>query len=328
MDRRRFILATAGALIGDMPAAAAAQQQTDRIYRIGFLGIPSAPQYATRAAAFRSGLRDLGYVEGKNLILEFRWADGDESRLPELAAELVRLNVDVIVTHGTAGGLAAKRATATIPIVMALTGDAVAVGLAASLSHPGGNVTGSTILIPELNVKRLELLKAVLPSASRVALLVHEGSPANEPMLGRVENGARSLHLALQNFAVSAADAFDSVFSDMSKANVDAVLVFEEPMFVANAGVVAEIAARRRLPLFGFEEIAGAGGLVGYGVDLLETIRHAPVFVHKILKGAKPADIPFEQVSRFKLVINLQTAKALGLTIPQSLLLRADEVIQ
>jgi putative ABC transport system substrate-binding protein len=326
MDRRTFIGILSCALIAATRAAVA--QQSARTYRIGFLGIPSAAQNASRTAALRSGLRDLGYVEGKNLTIEFRWADGDESRLPELAKELVRLNVDVLVTHSTAGGLAAKRATQTIPIVMAVTGDAVAAGLAASLSHPGGNVTGSTILIPELNVKRLELLKAALPRANRVALVLLQGSPANELMLRLMESGARSLDLALQSFTVTGPGALGSVFSDIAKANVDSVLVFEEPIFVVNARAVAAAATERRLPLFGFEEIADAGGLIGYGVDLLEVIRHAAVFVDTILKGARPADIPFEQASKFKLAINLRTAKALGISIPQSLLLRADEVIQ
>src|SRR6516165_9558792 len=210
MDRRTFI----GILWGVLAAPAARAQQPTRTYRIGFLGILSAAQHANRSAAFLSGLRELGYVEGKNLVIESRWADGDESRLPELARELVRLNVDVIVTHATAGGLAAQRATQTIPIVMAVTGDAVAAGLAASLSHPGGNVTGSTILIPELNVKRLELLKVALPHANRVALVVLQGSPANELMLRLTEGGARSLSLVLQIFAVTGPGAFDSVFSD------------------------------------------------------------------------------------------------------------------
>jgi len=326
MDRRNFIGILAGALTA--PGDVIPAQQAARRYRIGFLAIPSAAQYAKRAAAFRSGMQDLGYVEGKNLIIEYRWADGDESRLPELAAELVRLNVDVIVTHGTAGGVAAKRAAPMTPIVMAVTGDAVAAALATSLAHPGGNVTGSTILIPELNVKRLELLTAALPRASRVAFVVHQDSPANGPMLRLMDSGARTLHVALQNFAVADASAFDSLFADIAKANVDAVLVFEEPMFVANARALADVAAGRHLPLLGFEEIADAGGLIGYGVDLLEMIRHAAVFVDKILKGVKPADIPFEQASKFKLAINLKTANALGLTIPQSLLLRADKVIQ
>jgi len=324
VDRRTLIGATATLIAVRITRATAA----GNVYRIGFLGIPSATQYASRVAAFRSGLRDLGYIEGKNVLIEFRWADGDESRLPALAAELVHLNVDIIVTHGTAGGLAAKRATTMIPIVMAVTGDAVAAGLAASLSHPGGNVTGSTILIPELNVKRLELLKAAMPHVNRVAFLVHEGSPANEPMLRLMATAAQSIHVTVQTFAVSHPSAFDNVFSDMAKSNIEAVLVFEEPMFVANARALADIAAKRQLPLFGFEEIAEAGGLIGYGVDLLELIRHASVFVDKILKGRKPAEIPIEQATKFNLAVNLATAKSLGLAIPQSLLVRADKVIQ
>jgi len=325
MDRRTFLCAFAGGLV--IARSFAAAQPAAKVYRIGFLGIPTAAQYASRLAAFRAGLSDLGYIEGKNIVIEFRWADGNNSRLPELAAELVGLNVDVIVTHA-AGALAARQATTTIPIVMAVGGDAVATGLAKSLARPGGNVTGSTILIPELNVKRLELLKMAVPHITRVALLVHEGSPANEPMLRFMDSTAKSLNLMLQTFAASAPDAFEGVFSKMANANVDAVVVFEEPMFVFTAGAVAELAVKRRLPLAGFTEIAEAGGLIGYGVDLVETIRHASVFVDKILKGASPANIPIEQATKFRLTINLKTAKALGIIIPQSLQLRADEVIQ
>lgn len=326
MDRRVFLGAFAGSLVIGRPFANA--QPVVKVYRIGFLGVPSAAQYASRLAAFRAGLSDLGYIENKNIVIEFRWADGDNSRLRELATELVRLNVDVIVTHATAGAIAARQATTTIPIVMAVGGDAVATGLATSLARPGGNVTGSTILIPDLNVKRLELLKTAVPQIGRVALLVHEGSPANEPMLRFMEGTARSLNLRLQTFAASAPDVFDIVFSKMADANVDAVVVFEEPMFVFTAASVAEFAAKRRLPLAGFTEIAEAGGLIGYGVDIVETIRHAAVFVDKILKGASPADIPIEQATRFRLIVNLRSAKALGVTVPQSLLLRADEVIE
>ena len=326
MDRRTFFLAfTCGLAIARSFADA---QPPARVHRIGFLGVPSATQYASRLAAFRAGLSDLGYVEGKNIIIEFRWADGNNSRLTELAAELVRLNVDVIVTHATVGALAARQATTSIPIVMAVGGDAVATGLATTLRRPGRNVTGTTILIPELNVKRLELLKTAVPRISRVALLVHEGSPANEPMLRFMESTAKSLDLTLYTFAASAPDAFENAFSSMVNANVDAVVVFEEPMFVFTAETVAELAAKRRLPLAGFTEIAEAGGLVGYGVDIVETIRHAAVFVDKILKGANPADIPIEQATKFRLTVNLKSAKALGLTVPQSLLLRADAVIQ
>lgn len=326
MDRRMFVCAFAGGLA--IARSFAEAQPAAKVYRIGFLGVPSAAQYASRLAAFRAGLSDLGYIEGKNIVIEFRWADGNNNRLPELATELVRLKVDVIVTHATVGALAARQATTTIPIVMAVGGDAVATGLATSLARPGGNVTGSTILIPELNAKRLELLKMAVPHITRVALLLHEGSPANKPMLRFMESTAKSLNLMLQTFAAGAPDVFDSVFSKMANANVDAVVVFEEPMFVFTAGAVAELAVKRRLPLAGFTGIAEAGGLIGYGVDIVATIRHAAVFVDKILKGASPANIPIEQATKFRLTINLRSAKALDLTMPQSLLLRADEVIQ
>jgi ABC-type uncharacterized transport system substrate-binding protein len=326
MNRRTFLGAFTGGLV--IARSFADAQPASRVYRIGFLGVPSAAQYAGRLAAFRAGLSDLGYIEGKNIVIEFRWADGNNDRLPQLAGELVGLNVDVIVTHATVGALAARQATTTIPIVMAVGGDAIATGLATSLARPGGNVTGSTILIPELNVKRLELLEMAVPRIRRVALLVHEGSPANEPMLRFMESTAKSLNLILQTFAVSGPDAFDSAFSKMANANADAVLVFEEPMFIFTAGAVAELAVKRRLPLAGFTEIAEAGGLVGYGVDIVQTIRHAAVFVDKILKGASPAEIPIEQATKFRLTINLRSAKALGIAIPQSVLLRADEVIE
>ena len=326
MDRRTFAAAMVGAFIA-ATRTAEGQRPSNR-FLIGFLGVTSAAEYASRMEAFRSGLLDLGYVEGKNIVIEFRWADGNESRLRELATELVRLNVDVIVTHATAGALAAKQATTTIPIVMAVGGDAVATGLATSLARPGGNLTGSTILIPELNVKRLELLKMAVPRINRLAVLVHRGSPANEPMLGLMEIAAKSSDVTLRTVEVSGPDAFDSAFSEIAHANVDAVLVFEEPMLLFNANAIADHAGKRHLPLAGFTEIAKAGGLIGFGVNIVETVRHAAVFVDKILKGAKPGDIPIEQATKFELVVNLKTAKALGLTVPQSLLLRADEVIQ
>ena len=326
MDRRTFVAATVGAWIAVTRTAQA--QRPSKTFLIGFLGVTSAAEYTSRMEAFRSGLRDLGYIEGKNIVIEFRWADGNDRRLPELAAELVRLNVDVIVTHAIAGALAAKQATTTIPIVMAVGGDAVATGLANSLARPAGNLTGSTILIPELNVKRLELLKMAVPRINRLAVLVHRGSPANEPMLRLMEIAAKSSDLTLRTVEVSGPDAFESAFLEIVHGNADAVLVFEEPMLLFNAKAIADHAARWHLPLAGFTEIAEAGGLIGFGVNIVETVRHAAVFVDKILKGAKPADIPIEQATKFRLIINLKNAKALGITIPQSLLLRADEVIQ
>jgi putative ABC transport system substrate-binding protein len=271
-------------------------------------------------------LHALGYVEGKNTVIEFRWADGDLDRLPALAAELVRLKVDVLVTHAE-GTRAAGRATASIPIVMAVTADAMGTGLVASLARPGGNVTGSTILIPEISAKRLELLKAAVPHITRVAVLVRKDSYW-KTFLQMLQSTGKAMSLTMQFFEVRGPAEFESAFSEMAKARVDALVVSEEPILIANRKAIAELAAKYRWPSSGFVGVAEAGGLIGYGIYGPEVYRHAAVLVDKILKGAKPGELPIEQPTKFKLVINLKTAKALGLVIPQSLLLRADEVIQ
>lgn len=324
MDRRTFIATTAVALTASSPVAEA---QSARPAVIGFLGLTSAATFSNRVSAFRSGLRELGYVEGRDFVIEFRWAEGNDDRLTDLASELVRLNVRIVVTHATAGALAARRATTTTPIVMAVGGDAVMTGLATSLARPGGNVTGSTILIPDLNVKRLELLKEAVPGLSRVAVLVHRGSPANAPMLSLVEVTGKSLNLTLRHFEVDGPEAFRRAFQEMDNARVDGLLVFEEPMLLFNARAIADLSILHRLPLAGFLEIGEAGGVIGFGVDIPEMFHRAAVFVDKILKGAKPGDIPIEQATRFRLVLNLKSAARLGLTLPQSLALRADQII-
>jgi putative ABC transport system substrate-binding protein len=278
--------------------------------------------------ALRAGLRDLGYLEGKNVVIDYRWAEGKYDRLSDLAGELVRLRVDVLVTHGTPGALAAKRATTTIPIVVATSADAVASGLVESLARPRGNITGSTYFIPELSAKRLEIFKEPFSHTSRMAVLVNPDNPAMVPIIQAMEVTARSLKMGLQQFPVRGPNEFDGAFSAMTKSRVDAVAIIEEPMFQANAGVLAGLAMQKRLPSAGFKEFAEAGGLLGYGVDIVGLFRRAAYFVDRILKGAKPADLPVEQPTKFELVINLKTAKALGLTIPDSLLGRADEVIQ
>jgi len=326
MDRRKFIGVLAGALTVTMRAASA-QQQPAKVYRIGFLGTTSASEFASRVDALRAGLRDLGYVEGKNMVIEFRWAEENYNRLPELAAELVSLKVDVLVTHSNAGASASKQATTTIPIVMAIGADAVATGLVESLARPGGNLTGSTILTPEISAKRLALLKEAVPRIARLAILVRD-SPGNRLLLQPTETTARSLNVTVQLFSVRGANEFESAFSAMSAGRIDAVAVFDDAFLIVNAAEVAELATRQRLPSTGSVELAEAGGLIGYGVDALELFRHAAVFVDRILRGAKPRDLPIEQATKFRLLVNLKTAKALGLTIPQSLLLRADEVIQ
>jgi putative tryptophan/tyrosine transport system substrate-binding protein len=326
LGRREFITLIGGA-VAAWPLMARAQP-AGKVARIGFLGATSASGWESRVEAFRLGLRDLGYVEGKNIVIEFRWAEQNYDRLPDLAAELVRLNLDVLVTYGTPGTLVTKHATTTIPIVMVHSGDAVAAGLVASLARPGGNVTGSTYFLPELMAKRLELLKDVIPGITQVALLVKPDNPFFATALPALETPAKSLKMGLQQFEARAPNEFEAAFSAIAKRRADAVVVLEDAMFVANARAIADLAAMQRLPSAGFNELAEAGGLIGYGVNFLEMYRRAAVFVDKVLKGAKPADIPVEQATKFELVINLKTAKALGIEVPPTLLARADEVIE
>ncbi|HSF07418.1 MAG TPA: ABC transporter substrate-binding protein [Methylomirabilota bacterium] len=279
-------------------------------------------------AAFRRGLRDLGYVEGENLVIEYRWAEGKYDRLPDLAAELVRLQVDVIVTHGTPGSRAAKQATATIPIVMAISGDAVATGLVTSIARPGGNLTGSTFFFPELIAKRLELLKEALPRADRLAAFGNADNQATAPALKAMELMARALRVDLEAVQIRGPDEFAGAFSAMVKRQVDGAVVIDDPMLIATARQLVELATKSRIPTIGDRAHADAGGLMAYGVDLPAFWRHAAVFVDKILKGARPGELPIEQSTKFELVINLKTAKVLGLAIPPSLRLRADQMIE
>jgi len=326
MERRAFI----GTLTGGLLAAplAAEAQQAAKVWRIGYLGPGSASGQVNRMDALRSGLRELGYVEGKNIVIEYRWAEGKYDRLPDLAAELVRLKVDILVTSGTPGTLAAKRATTTIPIVMAVTGDALAVGLVASLAQPGGNVTGSTVFGPEHNVKRLELLKAVMPRLARVAFLFNPDNPSSVTENRELERAARSKKLEISNFEARNPAEFDAAFTAMAKRPVGAVVVTDDAMLNSNSGRIAEIAGQKQLPSAGNTDLAEAGGLIGYGVNVPAMFYHAAYFVDRILKGAKPGDLPVERATKFDLVFNLKTAKALALTIPPSLLQRADQVIE
>jgi putative ABC transport system substrate-binding protein len=324
--RRNLLIALgAGALAA--PLSLLAQPQ-GKVWRIGFLSSESASGDGTRVEALRAGLRDLGYEEGKNLVIELRWADGKNDRLPELAAELVRLNVDVLVTYASPAIRAAKQATTTIPIVMAAVADPVALGLVASLARPGGNITGSTFFITELAAKRIELLKEALPRITQVAVLFDPAIPPSRLILQAMETTARSLKVTLHEFAVRGPSEFESAFAAIVKKRVGAIAVMENPMFIANAKTISDLAAKARLPLIGNGEVAEAGGMIGYGANLLELYRRAAYFVDRILKGANPGAIPVEQPTRFELVINLRTAKALGIKISQSLLQRADKVIE
>ena len=329
MRTRRQWLFALGASAISAPGRSLAQHRPVNVHRIGFLGPTSATGYKSRVDAVRAGLRDLGYVEGKNFVIEFRWAEGMYDRLPGLAAELVRLKVDVIVTGGTPGARAAKQATTTIPIVMAVAGDAVATGLIASLPRPGGNVTGTTYFDPELHAKRLELLKQAVPRATRIAVLINPDNPQTMgTTLQYIRAAAESLRLNLSLFEARAPNQFESVFSAMIETRVDAMAMADDGMFLANLRAIADVATSKRLPSTGPKELAEAGGLIGYGVDFVQTYYRAAYFVDKILKGAKPGDLPVEQPPKFELVINTKTASVLDLTLPLSLLQRADVLIQ
>ncbi len=310
-----------------VPLAADAQQ-AGRMARIGFLYHGSAPAAVPFLAAFLEGLRDLGHIEGRNFALESRFAEGNADRLPDLAAELVRVKVDAILTDGTPAAQAAKHATTTIPIVMASGGDPVGAGLVASLARPGGNVTGVTTLAGDLSAKRLQLLKEAVPKASRVALLQNPANPFSAIAVKETQAAARALRVQLQVLAVRGPTEFADAFAAMTKARAGALLVVPDHMLSDYGTMLADLAVRHRLPtMFGRRETE-VGGLMAYGPDLLDLFRRAAVYVDKILKGVSPADLPVEEPRRLELVINLKTAKALGLTIPPSILIRADQVIQ
>jgi putative tryptophan/tyrosine transport system substrate-binding protein len=324
MRRREFI-----ALLGCLASLRAAQaQQAIKIFRIGFLGAISASKYASQVEALLGALHDLGYVDGKNITIEFRWAEGNYDRLPELAAELERLKIDLLVTHGTPATIAAKGATKTIPIVSAAIGDPLAAGVVTGATEPGGNITGVAIFSPELAVKRLELLTQAIPNVKQVAVVLNPENALMGAILQGIEAAAASLAVEVHQIAVRAPNEFENVLSSLGGGRVQAVVLVDDGMLVANAASLGKAIANLRLPSVGFTEFAQGGGLIGYGVNFPQMFRRAAILVDKILKGARPADLPIEQASRFDLTINLMTAKALGLTIPPTLLARANEVIE
>jgi putative ABC transport system substrate-binding protein len=302
-------------------------QPAGKVHRIGLLGAATLEQYRSQIDALRSGLRDLGHVEGKNLVIEFRWAEGRYERLPALAAELVRLNVDVIVTHGTPGSLAAKQATSTIPIVMAVVGNPVEDGLVAGFARPGGNITGSAFFYPELNAKRVELLKDAFPRLARVAVLVNPGNPANASALRAVQERARALNLKTWVMEVRRLEELDAAFA-AARPQADALTVLDDGLFIANPGPIADLAKAHRLPSVGFKEYGDAGGLLVYAVDFPDMWRRSMALVDRILRGARPQDLPIQQATRFELAINMRTARSLGLAIPPPFLARVDKVIE
>jgi putative tryptophan/tyrosine transport system substrate-binding protein len=300
-------------------------QQLKKIPRIGYLAAPSPPS----DKAFLQGLRELGYVEGKNITIDYRFADGKHERLPGLAAELIGLKVDIIVTVGTPAAVTAKQATSMIPIVMAIVADPVDEGLVASLARPGGNVTGLANLDTELSQKRLEILKEVVPGLSSVAILWNPANPAHKRALAESEVAARALGVRLQPVDVRDPDEFKSAFSAMTREHAGALMLLADSMFTAYRARVVDFAPKSRLPsLFWTRNSVEAGGLMSYGATYADLYQRAARYVDKILKGAKPADLPVEQPMKFELVINLNAAKQIGLTIPPNVLARADKVIR
>jgi putative ABC transport system substrate-binding protein len=304
-------------------------QQPKKVPRIGYLTVSTPSAQASRVEAFRQGLRDFGYVEQKNIIIEYRYAEGKLERQSKLAAELVRLKVDIIVSAGPTVTSAVKEATATIPIVMAFDNDPVGSGFVTSLARPGGNITGLSSLSPELSGKQLELLKETLPKLSRVAVLGNSNEPANPKSLREIELAAGAFRVQLQYLDVLGPKDIETAFRDASKGRADAVLVLASSVLNIHQKQAIELAVKSRLPaIYARPEIVEAGGLMTYGVSINDLYRRAATYVDKILKGAKPMDLPVEQPTKFELVINLKTAKQIGLTIPPNVLARADKVIR
>jgi len=324
LSRRRFVVGSAAVLAAPM---AARGQPTATVHRIGFLGSTSPKSHGAFVDAFRDGLRERGYVEGKNVTIEYRWADGDYSRLAPLAADLVRLNVNLILTHGTPGARAAKAATSSIPIVVAVVGDAVATGLVQSFARPGLNVTGASFSFPELNAKRIEMLKEALPSLKRAAVLMNATNVGNVVTFEAMARTARSVQVDVVQVFASRPEDFEAAFAQMTNARAEAVAVYEDALFISQAARLATLAEKHRLPSVGFREYADAGGLLAFGVNFPDVWRRAAVFVDRILKGAKPSALPMEEPRKFETVVNLRTAKILRLTIPPKVLARADTVI-
>jgi putative ABC transport system substrate-binding protein len=328
MLTRRTLLA--GAIIGLALRRNGEAQPTGKVWHIGFLGGGTAAAFKSQIEAMRAGLREQGYVEGTNITIAFRWAESRYDRLPALAAELVRLNVDVIITHGAPGTLALKQATSTVPIVMAVIGNAVEVGAVASLARPGGNITGCSFLWEELTAKRIEILKAALPMVSRVGVLVNPDNDAYKRTgLRSLEPLTRALNVRAQAVPVGRLDELGAAIA-AAKTSTDAVVVSEEILFSSGDTPrrIADLAVKNRLPSIGFTEYADPGGLLGFGVNFLDLWRSSMTFVGKILKGTRPAELPIEQPTKFELVVNLKTARELGVTIPPSVLVRASRVLE
>ena len=327
MNRRRKFISALGAGLLAAPLCLHAQQ-TGKIWRIGFLGAASAAGYVKETDAIRAGLRDLGYVEGRNVIIEYRWAENNPDRLKELAAELVALKPDAIITHAIPATRILAQATSTIPIVMADGQDPVVAGLVASLARPGGNITGSTSFQSEIAGKRLELLTEVVPRLKRVSIIYNLRNPNSAVPLRELDVAAKRMKVELLQFGLNVFEELPGTFNAMAKARVEAVVVGEDPLFNSNAGAIAALALANHLPASGFTNFADAGGLLGYGANRPLVYGRAAYFVDKIFRGAKPGDLPIERATTLELIVNLKIEKMLSIKIPQELLQRADRVIQ
>jgi putative tryptophan/tyrosine transport system substrate-binding protein len=326
MKRREFITLLGGAAA--WPLAARAQQPT-KVARIGFLGNSTAALEANLVGPFREGLRELGYEEGRNIVIEYRWAEGQYERFPTLIAELIASKVDVIVTAGTPASLAVKNATTTIPLVMVAVGDPVATGLVASLARPGGNITGLTSISVEMEGKRLELLREVVPQISHIAVLWNSASPVQVIEEGEVRAAAQVLGMKMLSLGVHTREEIDDAFAAIVRERPDALLVLADRLFLHHRTRIMDFAAQHHLPgVHAYRELAEVGGLMSYGPSYADMHRRAATYVDKILKGVKPTDLPVERPVKFELVINLKTARALDLDIPWFLQQRADEVIE
>ena len=327
MNQRRKFVAALGAGLLAAPLGLHAQQ-AGKVWRIGFLGAASAAGYVKETDAIRAGLRELGYVKGKNVVIEYRWAENDSGRLKQLAAELVALKPDAIITHALTATRVLAQATSTIPIIMADGQDLAVAGLVASLSRPGGNITGSTSFQPEIAAKRLELLKDVAPRIKRVSVIFNAANPDSAAPLRELDIAAKRLKVDMLQFGLKMFEELPDTFSAMAKARIEAVVVGEDPLLNSHAGSIATLAAANRIPASGFTNFADAGGLLGYGGNRPLVYGRAAYFVDRIFKGAKPGDLPIERATTFELIVNLKIAKILNIKIPQELLQRANRVIQ
>ena len=326
MRRREFIALLSGAAAAGPLAARA--QPSGKTYRIGFLGPGSYAERKRDIDALQKGLRRLGYEEGRNIVIEYRWAEGRYDRLPELTAELVKLNVDVLVTAGTPGALAAKQATSTIPIVLAAVGDPVAAGIVDSLARPGGNVTGLTFFFVEICAKRVELIKEAIPGLSRIAVLINPANPSHLLALSAMQGMASALGAELVPVEARGLDDIADTIAATTARRAPGLVTIDDPLFASIARQIAELALQNSVPMIGFKPQAEAGALMEYGVDLADLYSRSAAFVDKILKGTTPADLPIERAVKFELVVNLKSAKVLGIELPTSLLIRADQVIE